>query len=57
MQEEIEEIRQQLDLKEVDYEATLAAKLAITKKVFLLERDEVFSSPAFQQYFEENQVQ
>ncbi|KAG6552731.1 hypothetical protein Mapa_005678 [Marchantia paleacea] len=55
IKEEIEEIRQLLDLKEVDYEATLAAKLAIAKKVFRLERDEVFSSPSFQQYFEENQ--
>ncbi|KAL3688287.1 hypothetical protein R1sor_014596 [Riccia sorocarpa] len=55
IKEEIEDWREKLDLKEVDYEATMKAKLTIARKVFELEKDEVFSSPSFQQYFDENQ--
>ncbi|CAM6114987.1 unnamed protein product [Calypogeia fissa] len=54
IKEEISKARRKLDLKEVDYEGTLAAKLSIAKKVFRLEKEEVFKSAAFQQYFEEN---
>ncbi|KAL2630387.1 hypothetical protein R1flu_015073 [Riccia fluitans] len=55
IKEEIEDLRRRLDLKEVDYEATLEAKLTVARKVFELERDEVLKSPSFQQYFDENQ--
>ncbi len=42
--------------QDVDYEATLKAKLEIAKKMFHLEKDKVLNSPSFKQYFEENKV-
>lgn len=42
--------------QEVDYDGTMATKLAIAKKVFYLEKDEVLSSDAFQMFFQENEV-
>ncbi|CAK9278762.1 unnamed protein product [Sphagnum jensenii] len=54
IKEEIENFRQKLDLKDVDYEATLKAKLEIAKKMFHLEKDKVLNLPSFKQYFEEN---
>lgn len=56
MQADIEDSRKQLDLKEVDYEATMAAKLSIAKRVYRLEKNKFFSSAAFKRYFEENEV-
>jgi len=56
VQADIEDSRKQLDLKEVDYEATMAAKLSIAKRVYRLEKDQIFSSAAFKRYFEENKV-
>lgn len=56
MQVDIENSRKELDLKAVDYEATMAAKLSIAKRVYRLERNQVFSSAAFKKYFEENKV-
>jgi 4-alpha-glucanotransferase len=56
IKEEIENFRQKLDLKDVDYEATLKAKLEIAKKMFHLEKDKVLNLPSFKQYFEENKV-
>ena len=53
---DIENSRKQLDLKEVDYEATMAAKISIAKRVYRLERNQVFSSAAFKKYFDENKV-
>jgi hypothetical protein len=42
--------------QDVDYEATLKAKLEIAKKMFHLEKDKVLNLPSFKQYFEENKV-
>ncbi|WCJ28700.1 4-alpha-glucanotransferase DPE2 [Euphorbia peplus] len=52
---EIEEAKVRLDGKDVDYEATLAAKLSIAKKVFAQEKDLILKSSSFQQYFSENE--
>ncbi|XP_024395916.1 4-alpha-glucanotransferase DPE2 [Physcomitrium patens] len=54
IKEDIENYRKQLDMKEVDYEATLAAKLSIAKRVYNLEKDLVFNSALFKKYFDEN---
>ncbi|KAJ4706736.1 4-alpha-glucanotransferase DPE2 [Melia azedarach] len=43
------------DIKDVDYEATLATKLAIAKKLFNLEKDLILNSSAFQKFFSENE--
>ncbi|KAG0604636.1 hypothetical protein M758_10G186000 [Ceratodon purpureus] len=51
---DIENSRKQLDLKEVDYEATMAAKISIAKRVYRLEKNQIFSSATFKKYFEEN---
>lgn len=56
LQDEIESFRVQLDLKEVDYDATMHAKISIAKKVYHLEKDQIFASAAFGKYFEENKV-
>ncbi|KAK4392551.1 4-alpha-glucanotransferase DPE2 [Sesamum angolense] len=39
----------------VDYEASMAAKLSIAKKIYSQEKENVFSSVAFQDFFSENQ--
>lgn len=51
---EIQEAKEQLDGKDVDYEATMAAKLSTAKKVFSQEKDLILNSSSFQQYFLEN---
>lgn len=56
MQADIENSRRQLDLKEVDYEATMAAKISIARRVYHLEKNQVFGSAAFKNYLEENKV-
>ena len=56
LQVDIENSRKQLDLKEVDYEATMAAKISIAKRVYRLEKNQIFSSATFKKYFEENKV-
>lgn len=43
-------------LQDVDYEATLATKLAIARKVFNQEKDLILNSSAFQKFFSENEV-
>ncbi|KAK6127201.1 hypothetical protein DH2020_039044 [Rehmannia glutinosa] len=53
--QEIQRTREQLDGKDVDYEATMAAKLSIAKKIFSKEKEIVFSSVAYQNFFSENQ--
>ncbi|XP_061369933.1 4-alpha-glucanotransferase DPE2 [Gastrolobium bilobum] len=52
---EIEMAKQQLDGKDVDYEATMATKLSIAKKVFTQEKDLILNSSSFQEFFSENQ--
>ncbi|KAG2687450.1 hypothetical protein I3843_09G052400 [Carya illinoinensis] len=41
--------------KDVDYEATLATKLSIAKKIFAREKDLILHSKSFQKYFSENE--
>ncbi|KAL6534678.1 4-alpha-glucanotransferase dpe2 [Orobanche gracilis] len=53
--QEIQLTREQLDGKDMDYEATMAAKLSIAKKIFSQEKEIVFSSVAYQNFFSENQ--
>lgn len=55
IKQEIEKAKQQLDGKEVDYEATVATKLSIAKKVFNQEKDLILNSSSFQQFFSENE--
>ncbi|KAK2652047.1 hypothetical protein Ddye_011903 [Dipteronia dyeriana] len=52
---EIERAKIQLDGKDVDYEATLTAKLSIAKKMFNLEKDMILTSSSFQNFFSENE--
>ncbi|XP_038697442.1 4-alpha-glucanotransferase DPE2 [Tripterygium wilfordii] len=52
---EIHEAKERLDGKDVDYEATLATKLSIAKKVFAFEKDLILNSSSFQKYFSENE--
>ena len=56
VQLEIENFRQDLDQKDVDYDATMAAKVSIAKKMYHLEKEQVFDSAAYKKYFEENKV-
>ncbi|XP_031127124.1 4-alpha-glucanotransferase DPE2-like isoform X2 [Ipomoea triloba] len=55
IKQEIKQARVQLDRKDLDYDATMATKLAIAKKIFVLEKDRIFNSSSFQNYFAENQ--
>lgn len=45
-----------LSLQDVDYEATMATKLSIAKKIFTREKDLILSSEPFQKFFSENEV-
>ncbi|RXH80914.1 hypothetical protein DVH24_004828 [Malus domestica] len=53
---EIEKAKEQLDGKDVDYEATLTTKLSIANKVFAQEKDLILNSSSFQNFFSENQL-
>ncbi|CAN1256475.1 4-alpha-glucanotransferase DPE2 [Linum perenne] len=55
VKKEIQEAKERLDGKEVDYEASLATKLSIAKKVFAKEKDAVLNSSAFQEFLSENE--
>ncbi|XP_074306803.1 4-alpha-glucanotransferase DPE2 [Silene latifolia] len=55
IKQEIEKEKQRLDLKDVDYEATMATKLALAKKIFSLEKDQILKSESFLKYFSENE--
>nr|GMD46477.1 4-alpha-glucanotransferase DPE2 [Ipomoea batatas] len=55
IKQEIKQARLQLDKKAVDYDATMATKLSIAKKIFIQEKDKILNSSSFQQYFSENQ--
>ncbi|XP_060191492.1 4-alpha-glucanotransferase DPE2 isoform X3 [Lycium barbarum] len=55
IKQEIREARIQLDKKDVDYEASLATKLSIAKKIFVREKETVLNSKSFQEFFSENQ--
>lgn len=43
-------------MQDVDYEATMSAKLSIAKKVFNFEKDKVLNSGSFLKFFSENEV-
>ncbi|KAJ0044000.1 hypothetical protein Pint_18427 [Pistacia integerrima] len=55
LKKEIVKAKVQLDLKDVDYEATLATKLSIAKKIFDREKDLILKSDSFQKFFSENE--
>lgn len=55
VKQEIADAKEKLDLKDVDYEATMATKLSIAKKIFSLEKDLIFKSTSFQKFFAENE--
>ncbi|KAK3030340.1 hypothetical protein RJ639_038973 [Escallonia herrerae] len=55
IKQEIQKARLQLEGKDVDYEATMATKLSIAKKIFLLEKDLILNSSSFQTFFLENE--
>ncbi|KAJ4977566.1 hypothetical protein NE237_008346 [Protea cynaroides] len=55
IKKEILKAKEQLDGKDVDYEATMATKLSIAKKIFALEKDSVLTSSSFQNFFSENE--
>ncbi|KAE8125116.1 hypothetical protein FH972_019951 [Carpinus fangiana] len=55
IKQEIEEAKQRLDGKDVDYEATIAIKLSIAKKIFTQEKDLILNSKSFQKFFSENE--
>ncbi|GMN64331.1 hypothetical protein TIFTF001_033402 [Ficus carica] len=52
---EIEKAKEQLDGKDVDYEATMTTKFSIAKKIFAQEKDIIFNSSSFQEFFSENE--
>lgn len=43
-------------LQDVDYEATMATKLSIGKKIFDLEKDLILNSTSFKNFLTENEV-
>ncbi|KAK1292418.1 4-alpha-glucanotransferase DPE2 [Acorus calamus] len=55
VKQEILSAKAQLDLKDVDYEATMSTKLSIAKKIFDLEKDYVLNSSSFKKFFSENE--
>ncbi|CAB4286026.1 unnamed protein product [Prunus armeniaca] len=54
--EDIKKAKEQLDGKNVDYEASLSTKLSIAKKIFAQEKDLILNSSSFQKFFSENQL-
>lgn len=54
IKQEICDMKKRLDGKAVDYEAVMATKLSIAKKMFSLEKDMIFNSSSFQNYFSDN---
>ncbi|XP_008796184.1 4-alpha-glucanotransferase DPE2 isoform X2 [Phoenix dactylifera] len=55
IKQEISREKEKLNQKNVDYEATMAAKLSIAKKVFNLEKDKILDSSSFKKFFSENE--
>lgn len=55
IKEEILLAKKQLDKKEVDYEAALATKLTIARKIFNLEKEKVLNSAPFKKFLSENE--
>ncbi|GAB4851804.1 4-alpha-glucanotransferase dpe2 [Ancistrocladus abbreviatus] len=55
IKQEIVKEKARLNLKDVDYEATLATKLSVAKKIFALEKDLILQSSSFKKYFSDNE--
>ncbi|WOK96012.1 4-alpha-glucanotransferase DPE2 isoform X1 [Canna indica] len=55
IKEEISRVKEQLDKKAVDYEATMEAKLSIAKKVYDLEKNKILTSSSFKMFLSENE--
>lgn len=55
IKQEILREKDRLDQKHVDYEATMAAKLSIAKKIFNLEKNKILNSSSFLKFFSENE--
>ncbi|GAA0156538.1 hypothetical protein LIER_14016 [Lithospermum erythrorhizon] len=55
IKQEIQQAKIELDRKDVDYEATMAKKLSIAKKIFAQEKETILNSSSFQNFFAENQ--
>lgn len=45
-----------ISMQDVDYEATMATKLSIAKKIFTQEKDLILNSKPYQKFFSENEV-
>nr|XP_043619388.1 4-alpha-glucanotransferase DPE2 isoform X2 [Erigeron canadensis] len=52
--QEIQRAKKELDGKDVDYEATMATKLSIAKRIFDLEKDLILNSSSFKIFMSEN---
>ncbi|XP_020590132.1 4-alpha-glucanotransferase DPE2 isoform X2 [Phalaenopsis equestris] len=55
LKQEILMQKEGLNGKDVDYEATMTAKLAIAKKIFNLEKDEILGSKPFLKFLSDNE--
>ncbi|KAK8952968.1 4-alpha-glucanotransferase DPE2 [Platanthera guangdongensis] len=55
LKQEILMEKKHLDKKDVDYEATMAAKLAIAKKIFNMEKDQILNSSLFIKFVSDNE--
>lgn len=55
LKQEILMEKKRLDKKDVDYEATMAAKLAIAKKIFNMEKDQILNSSLFIKFVSDNE--
>lgn len=53
--QEIQKAKKELDGKQVDYDATMATKLSIAKKIFDLEKDLILNSTSFTKFMSENE--
>ncbi|XP_068659534.1 4-alpha-glucanotransferase DPE2 [Aristolochia californica] len=55
IKQEILKEKERLAGKDVDYDATMAAKLSIARKFFSVDKDKVFASNSFQKFLSENE--
>ncbi|KAJ8449740.1 hypothetical protein Cgig2_001396 [Carnegiea gigantea] len=56
IKQEIAKAKEKLHLKDVDYEATMDAKLTIAKKIFSCEKEKILQSTSSQQFFSANEI-
>ncbi|PKI31931.1 hypothetical protein CRG98_047649 [Punica granatum] len=55
IKQDILKAKEELNKKDVDYEATMATKLSIAKRMFATEKDSILNSSSFQKFFSENE--